>query len=143
MIHQWCEHTVLAPELSFSQPFVDALPGHAASVNGSLPCCYCWSPLVCRCSRVRPCPISLRRSRNTPCQNIQAQPKQARVRHCGHLHIDIAAQRSPREAEGRGTGSADGGGGGTGREQEWRRNVRRWAVSFPPKDGGQKMEQKI
>lgn len=48
-------------------------------------------------------------------------------------HRDRCTQRSPREAEGR----------GTGREQEWRRNVRRWAVSFPPKDGGQKMEQKI
>lgn len=48
-------------------------------------------------------------------------------------HRDRCTERPPREAEGR----------GTGREQEWRRNVRRWAVSFPPKDGGQKMEQKI
>lgn len=101
MIHQWCEHTVLAPDLSFSKPFVvcchistgnvhNALPGQTVSVNGSLPCCYCLSPLVWRgvvshrCSRVCPCPISLRRSRNTPCQNIQTQPKQldfwARVR---------------------------------------------------------------
>lgn len=52
----------------------------------------------------------------------------------------LTAQHSPREVEMRGIVSAEG---GRRWEQDWRRNIRRWAVSFPPKDGGQKIEQKI
>lgn len=133
--------------LSFRQEICTMCCWDPVLVNGSLLCCYCssvWRDVVSHwCSRVRPCPISLRHSRNTLCQNIQTQPKQldfwARVRRFAlTTSTALTAQHSPTQVQ-----ELEAVSWGARREQHWRRNVRRWAVSFHPKYEGQKIEQKI